>query len=963
MDTQPMPNPIIPQALLAARIHDPIEKALVLMRTAEGHEGGTSRVLTQELFPAGVPAPVRQAVQRADHWASAADRTAFPKREDDGRYPAWQSVRFDQQPVLIHPLTGQAFALGKHGALTASIGPEQIAALAQDHLGKLIHDDLRQTALAFWRFGPDLRATDDGRPDAEKIDNLWSLLPADTRVPDHTIHDHLDLTAAFAASFAADPDGGPALLAVSLGPVQDFIAAARSTSDLWAGSHLLSRIAWEAMAVICEQIGPEAIIFPRLRGIPQVDLWLRDGCKLRGELFANERWTRDGTDANPLFAAALPNRFTALVPAAMARDLAEKIAARVHAFVHAQAKHALQHLLDAAVEADHGDLPAYAQIEKQLQGFPEVHWASVAWSLVGSDEKGCVDASDTRLAQAMAPFFASQPPGYLGTQAWKLLSKGVNLDAGWFFKPNPGALYPALHELLERALAAVKSTRTFSRDAQHGWRDSLSGEVEWLCTDRQHLTLPPGQRKDTLWAKVSGRFGIKKGEHLGALGTLKRLWPTLFAEELRSVLGERAVSRFVVSTHAMAISGTLRSWLKSGRQLPADAGYRNAERVALPRRLARELRDHPDAETLHRLPGWLEASHDGNDEAAAEKARKSIEKTLDQKLEAYYGLLLMDGDRMGAWLSADREVTRPIRDSFHPQIRAGLERRFANDAALHAYVAELNAATPSRHMAISDALNQFALRLAPSVVEDTHDGRILYAGGDDVMAMTTVADLVPAMAGLRAAYSGIDPQAIGLDHAPKGVRREGNGFALHDNRLLRLMGDAATASCGAVVAHHQAPLGAVLRELRAAEQRAKHEGGRDAFSLTILKRSGGALRLTARWGQPLRCLLKLINILAEPGVSRRAVYDASLWLKDLPRDAGSKDLLAATLRQQFARKGMLPGQVDLADTLAALCHDVTLRPKGGDAIAWLVELLQVAEFLAREARTGKAPEAAQGAAA
>src|SRR5690625_6257283 len=50
--------------------------------------------------------------------------------------------------------------------------------------------------------------------------------------------------------------------------------AARTTSDLWAGSHLLSRLSWEAMRPLCEQLGPDAILFPRLRGIPQVDLWL-----------------------------------------------------------------------------------------------------------------------------------------------------------------------------------------------------------------------------------------------------------------------------------------------------------------------------------------------------------------------------------------------------------------------------------------------------------------------------------------------------------------------------------------------------------------------------------------------------------------------------------------------------------------------------------------------------------------
>ena len=90
------------------------------------------------------------------------------------------------------------------------------------------------------------------------------VLPADTRVPDHTIWNHLDLTSAFASAFALDPEKNPALLAMSFGPVQDFIAQARTTSDLWAGSHLLSRLAWEGLKVICEQLGPDAVIFPAI---------------------------------------------------------------------------------------------------------------------------------------------------------------------------------------------------------------------------------------------------------------------------------------------------------------------------------------------------------------------------------------------------------------------------------------------------------------------------------------------------------------------------------------------------------------------------------------------------------------------------------------------------------------------------------------------------------------------------
>lgn len=960
MSTQPE---ALWQTKLHARLHDPAEKALILMRTAHGHEGGTSRVLQDELLPRPIPEAVRSAVKRADHWASAADRAAFPSHDHDGRYPAWQQVEFHKRPVVIHPLTGEAVDL----APLTDVEPAQAEALSLDHFHTLIHDaDARRTALAFWRFGPDI--------DAPEIKSLWNLLPADTRVPDHSIWDHLDLTAALAGAFVVDQKDGPALLAVSLGPVQDFIAASRSTSDLWAGSHLLSRLAWEAMKVICEELGPEAILFPRLRGVPQVDVWLRDECGLKSALFGDCEWTKDRSDGNPLFAAALPNRFTALVPANRARALGERVAAQVHDWVLRQGEAAYRLLLEAAGIPDEPALPGYAQLREQLAGFPEVHWAAVPWSLIGVRD-GRVDASDTRLAEAMQPFFAQSPPGFLGTDAWKILQQDIALEDGWFWKPNPGALYPALHELLERLLSATKAVRPFVQTRQEGWRCALTGETEWLTTDRSQLVRSYRQQTDTLWAKVAKArpAWARPGEHLGALATLKRLWPTLFVREMSEVL-DQDIQRFVVSTHTMALATSLAGWLEKGERLPdelAQALDERQSRIALPRRLAGALHRHPDAERLLRLPGWLEARRESDSESEARNAERLLKKMLGTTPETYYALLLMDGDHMGAWLSADRSKTLPHDSSFHPQIRESLSNRFAGDPAFRRYAESLRAANPARHMAISDALNNFALTLAPAIVE-RHYGRVLYAGGDDVMAMLPVAELLPAMAALRAAYSGVDARSVGALDEDAAFTRQANGFVHHRGRLLRLMGAQATASIGAVVAHHQAPLGAVLRELRAAEKRAKNEGGRNAFSIAVIKRSGGALFLTENWQRdgnevPMACLRELSLAFRDEDASRRAAYHVQGWSVDLPEPSqfcsaeDYRQMIERLLHYQFARQGLEnKGQPILSARLARLIP-LDSRKK---ALGYVNDFLAVAEFLARETRAGKpAGERRMGAAA
>jgi len=994
-----MNNDLIWQTKLAARIHDPAEKALVLLRDPAGHENGTSRALTRLLglseitaeqldpdnadvlaaviFKKGVPLSIYKHVQRADWWAAAADRPQWPLEnitvptkngeEKTLAVAPWAQVRWTNKPVLIHPLTGEQLDLAQHGGLSDTDFHE-IKEKSFDHFSSLLvalnqsdaTEDPRKTLLTYWRFGPELSETED----FGKLGALWKLLPADTRIPDHSIWDHLDLTSAFAGAFAADEKGEAALLALSIGPVQSFIAAARKMDDLWAGSHLLSRLAWEAMRPVCEQLGPDAILFPRLRGVPQVDLWLRDQMNLPDALFENGDWMKDRTNANPLFSAALPNRFVAVVPASQAKAIAENITQAVRGWLNKLGRDVVMELLDVAgFDLETTETP-YEQMKAQLKGFPEVHWAAVPFSLIQPRNKAKqTDLDVSHLSATMAPFFGVEPGksgGFLDTPAWKALQKEIDWAQEGsarttFFAPNPGVLYPAVYDLAERVLAAAKSVRSFDQTTQTGWRCSLTGETEWLTTDRSQLSKSYRQQTDTLWAKVAAKkpAWAKQGEHLGALPAIKRLWPTLFAEEVGKALaaGERGekkdIGHFVVSTHTMALAHQLDQWLeRGGLNAPNTAG---AESVALPRGLMRRHVRNPALEDAKKLPGLLESARDADDDTAYDKAKAAIRNTLGvEQLETYYSLIMLDGDHMGRLLSGESsDNTITYRESFHPQVRQGFDERAAKQPLIKAYGNQKRALSPNRHLAISGALNDFSLTVVRHVVEEEHLGRVIYAGGDDVLAMLPVADLLSTMQRLRHAYSGIDPEHEG-GRDPRGLTLQ-KGFAILNGKLMRMMGGKATASCGAVIAHHQAPLSAVMRELRAAEKRAKSEGGRDAFSITVIKRSGGALYLTEKWGEPVQLLADLRDFLRTDGVSRRAVYNSLEWLKDLPEPTSDATMLEGLLAYQLDRqadktaKVLTPG---LARRLAAL----TINQPVGKKLKWLENFMTVAEFLARETR-------------
>ncbi|EIC30034.1 MULTISPECIES: type III-B CRISPR-associated protein Cas10/Cmr2 [Methylomicrobium] len=959
------------QAKLAARVHDPAEKALVLMRDPAGHEGGTTRALFKTFFPNGLDAETKAWIEKSDHWASAADRPQFPQ-DKDNRYAAWAQVRFDQAPEIKHPLTGDSAELmGK-----LNIDPAHIKAFSTDYFLELIERDAQdaidwqKTLLGFWRFGPELNP--------KGIGHLWRLLPADTRVPDHTIWAHLDLTSAFCGAFAADPNEQPALLNVSFGPVQSFIAAGRSTSDLWAGSHLLSRIAWEGMKIICERLGPDAIIFPQLRGVPLVDLWLQKDMGLPASRFDEFEceWRKAKTDANPLFSAALPNKFLALVPASMAMELAEQVTARVRQWVLAEANAMLDECLEIA-RLKQTDLYCYRQLKEQLNGFPEVYWAAVPWLCRQQEGKVNIDA----LQEAMLPFYPeTNLPGFLGSELWKTLNQAIQPEQDWqFYRPNPGVLYPAVYDLLDRVAAAAKATRTFQQKPQQGYRNTLSGEYEWLTTNQTQLAVPPGKRQNTLWQKVAEQkpSWVKNGEHLSALDMLKRLWPKRFIDEIKnSVDGLGSISRYVVSTHDMAFSTSFEQWLQNSNResLPIELmaileGW--SEQSALPKKVLNMTGADQQARLLaKKLPSFWDA-HCEN-----ETLKPSIKFKLSGFFqETYYALILMDGDNMGAWLSGSEDKYRlAYQDSWHSKIKSGIDQRYREQ--LKSYLESKRYPSPARHMAISDALNGFSLDLARYVVEDLYKGKLLYAGGDDVMAMVSVDDLLPAMLLLRLVYSGIFPvngdSSIvwkSLLKQEKAELRLKNGYVLKDETLYRVMGVKATASCGAVIAHHAAPLGQVLKTLRSAEQRAKKTGGRDAFAIDLLKRSGGAVKLTCPWfnnpdnpesllDSPMGQLIRMRDALAEPNLSRRAAYIAQDWLRQLPPQTLFlqdpflyKSLLQQSLEYPLLRQNQgIPQYHDLAERMVELGMS-----QAGQACAdFITHFIGIAEFLARDSRAGGA---------
>ncbi len=154
---------------------------------------------------------------------------------------------------------------------------------------------------------------------------VFSWLPADTRLPDHSIYDHL-----ITASSLVIED--PTLVGINIGGVQSFIRQSRKVRDLWASSYLVSMISLAAMLVVTEELGPDSIIYPDIRKLPLFDFYLyMDGVLTEEELLygRNALWSRENI-SRALLIPSIPGSFVFIAPYSSVREILRKIKTKIY---------------------------------------------------------------------------------------------------------------------------------------------------------------------------------------------------------------------------------------------------------------------------------------------------------------------------------------------------------------------------------------------------------------------------------------------------------------------------------------------------------------------------------------------------------------------------------------------------------------------------------------------------------
>jgi CRISPR-associated protein Cmr2 len=788
---------------LAAYLHDPPSKALDIKTHGERSDAAFHRAEF-------IDTEVGDYFKLADHTGAAADRLPFPASQTSALHCAFDGIRNG----FLHPLDGTKlpFHAEFKSAEQGIEGEESVQPLlTAESLASLPDESLRWRArfFAHWRLW---------QKHAVEKDYRLALLPADTRIPDHSIWTHMQVVSALDGCIGDDKVWHPAFLKFQLGPVQDFIAAARSIRDLWSGSYLLSWLMAAGLKALTAKVGPDAVIFPNLRGQPLFDLHWRDELWCKVKIGDQSVWDRSLDWQNSkLLTPNLPNVFLAVVPAERAAELGKTVKTAIENEWTRIAEAVWNSCQEAGLTNDEGGITALdrkARFDGQIARFLSLSWQATPWPNSLEDALQLADGCDPEMpiqkarerVQGVVDMAEKHmPKDHRDVRYFEcdMFPKG-HPKAGWKDRSklkddakldNIGLGWSVIVAFNSWALDAVRQTRHFDAANKGGWqtgtfnnKDALTGRDEAMAGGEDWSKRANNAKE--FWPSL-----FKKGDWLSASTLVKRVWHRAYLEK---VCGLRTD--------------------KKGFPMPNTRGI---------------AAHQPEQDC-------------GDDETAEDEAYS----------EKYFAVLALDGDKIGKWMSGEKTPLfsgqlADYRDSSNAQ-RYGAKPYFEKPE-FKDFLEARRPLSPSYHLQFSEALSNFALLCARPIVEAFY-GRLIYAGGDDVVALLPADTALVCSEALRLAFTGREVKALNgkvLFHSPQpgflssDEWKDDNG---HGRPIPFLVpGPAVDCSVGIAIAHFKAPLQDVVRAAQAAEKRAKKQLDRKAVAVTLFKRSGETIKWGCKW--------------------------------------------------------------------------------------------------------------------
>lgn len=258
-------------------------------------------------------------------------------------------------------------------------------------------------------------------------------------------------------------------------------------------------------------------------------------------------------------------------------------------------------------------------------------------------------------------------------------------------------------------------------------------------------------------------------------------------------------------------------------------------------------------------------------------------------------VIKVDGDSLGSLLTGTPgRLHARWRDVLHPEVVDKLSSGEGPEAAEWKSLLDSERLMgPSLHAFVTRALGEFSHRLAPWVVEQEFDGRLIYAGGDDLLALAPAHQALPIAARLQQLFSAawvVDTEAERdawawrrSEPANRRGRSEARGrFVIpvaapgeplqlpatraerhagywtgHDfepvdvpkrrGPVIPMLGRGQSLSAGIVYAHFKDRLGALVGDAQQLVDEAKRRPEKRAVALAWRSRGGEKLRCMLPW--------------------------------------------------------------------------------------------------------------------
>ena len=495
-------------------LHDPICKALDI----KSHES-VAKQIADKLHQSY---PVHEEYSKADIMASGLCRTNLPGYNSNEKYNG--SIDFTKYPTITNTTSPATLEL-ELPKIDIKKLTEEILNLLDEDLGlNKTYEELRKNnkenmplnglfdfnnnpeewsknlfMYLFFAFPKRLQSKNVGNLGA-----LWDVLPADTRIPDHSIWEHVALTSAINSCYEKAPDGKINMVVFSITPVQGFIQKARKLRDSWTASVIISYLSFIGMSVVIDELGPDHILYPSLKNQTLVEKYLADNWHLEKYLTNPEFIKSMMNDTKSI--ASFPNKFVFLSAKHEVKTVVETIKKRI-----TEKWLSISELVEKFLEPLSENKEMFrTNFMNQVDDYWTLSWASSAF--VNLDDKDSINALTSLI-----------PSSVIERNDIDEISPNCNKATAIPYGSN--------HSLVQSLLAAQKTIPNKMQKTQIGEKCPLCGEHEVLHSfgskfESGNFSASDYSKDiDSFFSKMVDKYEetqIRTGEKLCAICSIKR---------------------------------------------------------------------------------------------------------------------------------------------------------------------------------------------------------------------------------------------------------------------------------------------------------------------------------------------------------------------------------------------------------------------------------------------------------